>query len=395
MGDSYLFTDPAYREIFIIISFVIIAISVENILILFYRSNNVRKSAKTTSKIFLAFAYLLVGDTLGFISLSILRLFPADIFSTLTNHYFYLQVWFFLGLGGFFSVFTIEHLYQDTFHTKYILSVFAALSFILNIFTWDHTKWVIFSYSGTILFLLFNGFLLFFLIFLHTRISNENRHFLHLINFGFFFYLINLLFANNYFFSLIDTDVIFLIMYISQLVGCFLLFQGFSNIPTFNEADWRETIQELYIISRKNSMISFYHNFRTPFKKPEELFSTYILGIESMIDLLDNSTDKSPVSIEKEIEQGDSKIYLLQNQDFLVTLKVKQSYNIYRKLLRSILEKFQEDYGFLIISIDIDLLDFSLFHGFQRELLHIIRSPFQGNSTIKKPIKKTRDEKRG
>ncbi|MHA1648185.1 MAG: hypothetical protein ACTSVL_11475, partial [Promethearchaeota archaeon] len=100
MGDSYLFTDPAYREIFIIISFVIIAISVENILILFYRSNNVRKSAKTTSKIFLAFAYLLVGDTLGFISLSILRLFPADIFSTLTNHYFYLQVWFFLGLGG-------------------------------------------------------------------------------------------------------------------------------------------------------------------------------------------------------------------------------------------------------------------------------------------------------
>lgn len=334
------FDSSTLREFFIGSSAILVALMMEIVGVLFYRMFQFRKSSKITWKIYMALAVLFTGYTVGFIALTITRLFILTD-SHVLNQILYILAWIFIGLGGFGACVIIEKSYQDVFSTYYLFSALSCFSTFITIYGWNHLERPVFSYSGLISFLLINLYMFIFLTFLYYHGTKELRVYLRFIIIGFIIFIQNLLFFHNAFAWIINSNIFASLLYLSQIIGALFLFYGFIKIPTFNDADWRENMSELYIIEDTSKKILFYHHFKHPTTKPKKTFPKYFGGIESVLDLISN-TDHHRI---EKIEQENSLLIIEQMENCVGILDVRSNYPIYSQILEQILKFFMNLYA--------------------------------------------------
>ncbi len=362
------FHTSALREFYLGCAGIVLAISLEIVGILVYRSIQFRKSTKMTWKIYIAFALLFFGYLAGLLTVSILRFFLPDA-SEILHKALYFLTWILIGLGGFGGCLLIEHTYQEIFRTYYVFSSVACISTGITLYAWNHLERPFFSYSGLILFSFINVFVFIFLLFLYRHSTKELRYYLRMIGIGYLLFMGNLLSSHNAFSSLILSDFIGILLFVSQIIGGLFMFYGFLRIPTFNDADWRENLLELYIIEPVSKQTLFYHNFQHPSAKHTDIFASLFLGIETVLDMISVNQDHRPID---QIEQENSQLLILSKNRFTAVLNVRFAYLIHRDLLQKVLDLFAEDYPTGLALTAQQPLSMPLYSQFYPRLLKII-----------------------
>jgi hypothetical protein len=369
MFNSISFENSPFREVYIPFSYLIIAISIEIIVLLFYRSMKYRHAAKYSSYIFLAFGILLLGYTIGFWSLLLQRFFLQDYSGW--EKYFYVQAWFFMGTGVLCACIIIEKIYQKSFKTRYLFSIISACALIINLF---NLVVPFLSYSGLSLFILLNFFLIYFLIMLIRKSSKKAKLYLYVNLIGFILYVLNFMFANQDLIDLLPEETSLIVFYVLQFVGSSLLFYGFYRIPTLDDLDWKNTILEFYIIHQNSNPMAktqyqtvYYYNFHHPEKKARDIYAGGIVGIQLFIDKISRSGQKVRI-----IKQNDFTIIFEFEKQFTAVLTVSHSFRIHSNILKHILSKFIEDYGYVLETSMIDCSNISIFDGFNNSIREIL-----------------------
>ena len=234
-----------YREIYIPIIFISLAIGLQIALLMYYRSILNRKSAKISSQLSIALGTFILGYSLSLLFLTIQNFFLSLTSSIST--YFYVQGWFFIGLGNFGFCLIIEALYRKSFHSKFVFSILAIISLFVNGFAGNNLA---FNIIGFGLFLIVNGFFIYFLSFLIKRAIGTNRKLLIINIIGFICYLSGFISSIKAVFNILNSEILLLVTYPLLMIGMVVIFYSLYQMPLFTDVDWREKIEELYIISQ-------------------------------------------------------------------------------------------------------------------------------------------------
>jgi hypothetical protein len=337
------------------------------VILLFYRAALYRKSAKISSQIFTAFGILISGYSLGILSLTMQRFFTIQ-FSIVAS-YFYVQAWFFLGIGLFGFCFILEKLYRNSLETRYIFSLLAITSIFINAFESGN---LILDSIGYVLFFLLNFYVIIFLVFLLKRSTEITRKLLELILIGYLIYIFGFLSAKDAVLYLINSEIFLLVTYPLMFIGAIITFYGFLKIPLFIDADWRENIEEINIINRNSNEFLFSYNFHTPdygFSFENKLFSSGIVGLQTIIGSI--SSDQQEVN---EVELEESTLLLKIINSVIIVLTVRNNFRIYSQILEQIAKQFNDSYGYIVNSGLIDSSSQSLFSGFEKNIHKILYS---------------------
>ena len=354
-----------YRELLLVFAFLIIMIGIEIVIILLQRARSSRRIANTTRQIFRSFAFLMIGYTIANISITFQRFLTFIPIPSWVHQYFHYQTWFFIGLGGLVAYFLLENLYQDVFKTKYIFSIGAGIIVIINFLSWQQP---FFEASVLLLFTFFNVFLFFFLQFLYHRSSASIRKYVRLFIISFSFFLCNFLFALDITLSLIVFPEVFIFLYFLQLVGSYGLFYAFLRIPTLYDADWRDSIEEIYVISKVTNETVFYYNFMGPTQKYTNNNAGSLAGIDVILAMLSTDYSKTTESGFNIIEQPRNVILMTQEKDYLGVLTVRSLFSIHKSLLTQLLHDFIVQYDFLLSSCHYNCDFPEIFTGFSERL---------------------------
>jgi hypothetical protein len=355
-----------FREYIIIFSFLIMAVESEIILYLLYRRIQLRKSAFFSAQIYLAFALLLIGYLWGFISMLIQNFFYALI--TEQTGYFYYQSWFFVGMGGVGFSLIIEHLYQKTFKTRYLISISSALMIIVT-FLLMNTEF--FSLSSIIQLTFVNIFLFVFGGFVWRNSKGTTRLKVGVTMLGFLLIFLERVFETTTLMQLVDISSYYSIGYPVLFGGLLILFSSFLSLPLFNDVDFRENLEELYIIAKSTNETIFYYNFKnasTILSDANQLFPGGILGLQSLIEAMDQNP--TPEEIESEvIQQANVELILDVSLSFICVLTIQHRFRIHHEILKQISQFFEQNYSYLFQACESFCVENSFFNGVP-EFLH-------------------------
>jgi hypothetical protein len=363
MIDAVSLENSPFRELYIPLAFLILAVGMQLVVLLAYRSFLYRKSAKTSSRIFMAFAILCAGYTAGFFSLIFERFFTYEF--PIFNAYFYFQGWFFLSVGIVVFCVLIEQLYQQSFKTRYIFSILGVIAIVLNAVSGPNDWYSIF---GFFTFQILNSFILVFLIFLERTASGRTRKLLKLVIWGFLLYFTGFFSISNSLLDFFNSEIPLLITYPILLLGACTIFYGFLQVLVFSDADWKDNCKEIYILSNISKELLYYYNFRDSrqtINQVNPLFTGGIFGLKSIISSISASSDDV-----ESIELESNTFLIRNNPSFVCVLIINHYFGIHEIFLTEIEAIFKENYEFLINSCEIDCsINTSLFDGFSK-LIH-------------------------
>jgi len=147
--------------------------------------------------------------------------------------------------------------------------------------------------------------------------------------------------------------------------GLLIFFVGLFRFPAFLEFDWEKNLLNLYIIDDKGKSALYACDFSvimdkknlneqdvTPPKKTQDLFSSGIVGIDSIYAAITNSKSERIGKIEHSdsiilLEYGDEPI-----QFITYALVARKEMISIRFFLKSVKKKFQNTYQNILVSLD-------------------------------------------
>ncbi len=343
VSDSIAFPLSPYVEFYIPASFIIIIIQLQILGLVFYRSKIFERSSQFTSQVYSSFGFLTLGNILGFISISLDRFLDWNLLQFWSNDYLYHLGWYFFSLGGFIAILIMERIFETTMKVPYIYSILSLILIMVSVLNWNTPLFGVFT---LILFLLVNFFIFTFWIRLWSKSSLQLKRYLVELLWGLGLSTVNLIFAHREFHALVKSETVYILLYIGQLCGHFLLFHALLHIKTLNDADWRSSIHEIHIISRSDKKSILYQNFQHLEDPDKELHASSIFAIEKLLNALDSRPANSQ-KIER-IDWGENTLIVRYEQHLIGILTVSSKFLAYEKLLTRILKEFEYDYHHLI-----------------------------------------------
>ncbi|MHA1675228.1 MAG: hypothetical protein ACTSYI_16580 [Promethearchaeota archaeon] len=343
VSDPIAFPLSPYVEFYIPASFITIIIQLQILGLVFYRSKIFQKSSQFTSQVYSSFGFLTLGNILGFISISLDRFLDWNLIHFWSNDYLYHQGWYFFSLGGFIAILIMERIFEATMKVPYIYSIMSLILLMVSILNWNSPLFDIFT---LMVFLLVNFFMFTFWIRLWSKSSPQLKRYLVELLWGLGLSSLNLIFAHREFLVFVQSETVYLLLYIGQLCGHILLFHALFHIKTLNDADWRSSIYEIHIISRSDRKSILYQNFQHLEDPNKELYASSIFAIESLLNVLDSRPNNSQ-EIER-IDWGEYTLIVRYEAHLIGILTVSSKFLVYEKLLTRILKEFEYDYHHLI-----------------------------------------------
>lgn len=337
------------------------AAQIEILFYLIYRAVFLKKSAPFSSQIFIGFACLIAGYILSFLSTMVERFYVNQI--PWWQNYFYYQSWFFMAIGGILFAFFIERLYQKTFQTHYFFTMLGISVLFLNIFLLNS---IYFTISVVALLVIIHGFLGFFFIFVLRKTIGRNRLKILFTFIGCLLLFFSRIFDTEFFFDYITSEAFYLIEYPLILVALLMLYISFFALPVFNDVDFRENLEELYIISKVTNDNIYYYNFRTlstQMTEANQLVPGGIFGLQTLIQTMMSTSEESEVEL---IEQDEVVLLMDHSETIICILVVNNHFRIHDMILRKIRSQFEEKYGFMIKACEFMCIENSIFNGFEQ-----------------------------
>jgi len=280
---------------------------------------------------------------------------PFLIWSSGSYRFLFLSIGFFsINFGFLFFTFSMEK-YKKFLYKKYFFtSCFSLLTFILVFYI----LFDLFSiYFLSILLLpLFILFLLIYIKDFDKQIEKEQIYPKRGLILGFSILLI----LSGYIFSL---DIIYSILGLVsrlignslQLIGVCILFILFRNLAPFFEFDWRDKIENIYILNKGG--INLYS--KSYIEEPKSIDDQFITGVLSSVNImlneLMNTRDNKISIIEKK-----NKIVTIYSSDLIIGVLVStKELEYFKHNLKRLVLKIEILYKNLLINWDGDRSKFS------------------------------------
>ncbi|MCF2139727.1 MAG: hypothetical protein K9W44_06710 [Candidatus Lokiarchaeota archaeon] len=330
-------------QFYIPISFVIIILHIQTAGIALYRSFLYKKSSPFTSQVLFAYGFLLTSQMLGFIFLSLERFLIWNLLTGWSNEYFYIIGWYLLGIGGFGANLIFERSFSLTSKYPYLFSSLSFLLILINLFNWENAT---IGYFSVVLFFIINFFIFLYWLRLYLKSSNQIKKFLRDIMIGFLIGSLNLMAMNKQIEEYSFSEILYIILYIGQFIGCVLQFHAVFHIKTLNDADWRSSILEIAIIHQETKEILLYQDFTE--KKMSDLtnFSSSINALEEILKLIEINPPHKTEAIN--IERDQNQLIILYYKNLIGVLITSQPFYIYPRLLLKILVEFSYEYHYIL-----------------------------------------------
>ncbi len=368
-----------FRDFYLPFMFIAILIGYQISVYFLYQYVKYKKEKLKLHILLLGYA-LIFGITLTAFAIRIINLYflkesYPKIFENVARITYLL---FYLGVIAFFLVISSKT-FNKIINTR-IIRVLAFLLIIPIIITFILTiETLLYSAIAGLTVGTSYGIILYFQNKLATLATGDIRRRLRLIFWGIIFLVISHLiggYTPSYVLLSAYSELIQSISAPLFTVGLLIFFLGAYKFPAFLEFDWRENIIGLFIVNKNNYSIIYQYDFdpgrkampKESTKRTDEtnlLFSRGIVGIENIISLVLESTDKH---IEK-ISHGNYLI-LLEHADepfsFLIfCLMVKKELTSLKYLIKKIKEEFLKQYSPILPSMlqsgEVELKIFSNF----------------------------------
>ena len=173
----------------------------------------------------------------------------------------------------------------------------------------------------------------------------------------------------------ISIDIVPLYVHSTILVatGAILILITITRVEVFSLTDWKDNLQELYVISQMPThyqKILYHINFLNDpsFSTPNTLISGGILGLEQV---LTNFSDLG--THVKVVEQEETDILLEHRPMYVVCLIVRYKLKIHEKILALIVQKFSKFYDNVLPSMDFSHpFTTTIFNGFDKQVKKIL-----------------------
>jgi hypothetical protein len=136
--------------------------------------------------------------------------------------------------------------------------------------------------------------------------------------------------------------------YFLQAAGILGIYSAFHDMNIFDETEWENYLEEIYIINKSDLQPLFYQNFRTGVQKMSKdmlsLISGGLIGINDMLkEISDSKSGKKGVSL---IEEQGRFIILEHGQNVMACFVTKKDLKTLRFFLRKILNVFDKYFYF-------------------------------------------------
>jgi hypothetical protein len=346
---------------------VIIAAKMEILFYLLYRAIFLKKSAPFSSQIFFGFAGLITGYILSFVSTMVERFYVNQI--SWWKGYFYIQSWFASAVGGIIFAFMIERLYQKTFRTHYFFTMSGLSILFVNLFLLNS---VYFTISVVTLLTIIHGFLGFFFVFVLRKTIGRNRLKILFTFLGCLMLFAGRIFDTEFVMDYISLEIFLILEYPIIFLGLMMIFLSLFALPVFNDVDFRENLEELYIISKITNEIVYYYNFRTFSNKMTEanqLMPGGILGLQALIRTMTQTSEEANVEL---IEQDEICLLMDHSPQLIFILGVRNHFRIHDTIIRHIRTQFDEKYGFMFAACEFACIENTVFNGFEQIIQKIL-----------------------
>jgi len=132
--------------------------------------------------------------------------------------------------------------------------------------------------------------------------------------------------------------------YFLQGLGMIGIFSAFRDMNIFDEADWQNYVEELYIINKSNLEPLFYQNFKTGKQEMEKetlaLISGGLIGINEMFkEISETQSGKKGVSL---IEEQGKFVIMEHGQNVMACFVSKKDLKTLHFFLRKIRDVFDK-----------------------------------------------------
>jgi hypothetical protein len=134
---------------------------------------------------------------------------------------------------------------------------------------------------------------------------------------------------------------------ILQLIAVILLFFFFLSLPSFSEFEFRDKIEEIYVM-RKGGVCLYHKNFEKETDSLEkEIMSGAIASISIMLERI--STTKGKLSV---IQKKDKSVLIFSSDYIAGVLISKEELEIIKFLLKKFVHKFESVFRKVLINFD-------------------------------------------